>query len=303
MRTSEAELDFTSGITNIERKTSLSEWAIEFIKAKDLIRETYTIDEAFRNLPRQQKDAVRYQLRKLGAQDSPVSHSVPRSGPPSRTTVKRGTKTFRSLLIGKLVLGAWISGFLLIDIVKIYEAKGATSIVAWQAAILVELCLVLASLSHKSRMRKIDYALYCYNSILFAVMEIDQISIRNSQLSAVRRLADEKAGFLIVMKDQLKEQLSEHSKTLKRLELDHSRGFVSSGALAFESTSKAISANKLQLEAKISSTETEIESLTQSSHSKFWIFATALLYFSLRCLLQFFSIGLLDPDPNGRLRI
>ncbi len=284
-------VSFTSGINQIEQERPLSEWAIEFIREHNLSRENFTHKEVFRSLPRRQKDAVRYQLRKCKeAQSSYANSPIPR--PKIKVDQKNPPKQ-ESFRIAKISLSIWISIFLLIDIVEVYVSKGTSSFMAWQAALLVEICIVSAAMSTRRELRRVAYALFVYNVFIFACMEVDQILAKATSLQANSMLLADKKDRLRSLKAQFVEHSQENSNNLRRLDAAYSRGFITSGTLAFERTSRAIQVNTNELSSKITDTEKEITNLTEARHSFFWIYGSSLLYFILRCLLQLFSIKLL----------
>lgn len=291
----------TSGIKHFEEKP-LSEWAVEFISEQKLSCENYGSAETFRSLSRRQKDAIRYQLRK-----GSVIPKTLRASAPIRPRLAQGSsdpfKGFNFLTAGKIALGIWISIFLLFDIVKIYLSKGASPLMAWQAAILVEICIVSASLSLRSQLRNIAYALFAYNVLLFAFMEIDQVFVNASVARANHVLLEEKRGLIKNMKAQLVEQMAESSKNLKRLDAAHARGFITSGSLAFERVSSTLKVSNSALSAEINTLESEVQGKETSQHSSSWMYITSILYFLLRCLLQFFSIHLLDQRKKAKVSI
>ncbi len=293
----ELSTDSTSGINKIEEGTPLSEWAVEFIRDKSLNRETYASTNSFRNLTRRQKDAIRYQLRKRSRVTKGTENEKPpraRKLPQDAVTTK--TSDIDLLAIAKIVLGFWISGFLLFDIANIYITKGATPFMAWQAAILVELCILVSSLSVKTHLRRIAFALFAYNILLFGFMELDQVTAKLSLAEKTKAKSSENEKILRTLKDQLKVQLTESTRNLARLDSDHARGFVTSGSNAFEKVSKSINSTSTLLAEQIETLDAKVQSAEAFRHGSLWIWITSLLYFLLRCLLQGFSIMLLKRE-------
>ncbi len=143
-------INISSGINKIEGARSLSEWAVEFISQEKITRENHSDSESFRKLLRRQKDAVRYQLRKNRSSTYPVAKTkqiAPHSKKPTKVIPGLKSKF-------KIALSIWISCFLLVEIVEIYAAKGLSLGFSWQAAILVELCIVASSLSREKESEK-----------------------------------------------------------------------------------------------------------------------------------------------------
>lgn len=284
-------VNFASGINKIEEHLPLSEWAVKYISSNKLTRGNHSSLDVFRKLNRNQKDAIRYQLRKL-------SHS----SKPAEVTHQQKNKSINYLLAAKIALGIWISAFLLFDIPKIYMTKGASPFVAWQAAVLVELCTLISSLSTKAHLRRIAFALFAYNASLFAVMELDQVFTRIAAEQRKKSEFEDNQAVLKLLKVQLKEQLSESSKNISRLNSDHARGYVTQGSVAFERVSKSINSTSTILSQKIEKLESEIQKNETAQRGSLWIGITSFLYFLLRCLLQGFSILLLkreNPQGNG----
>ena len=288
---------FTSGINKIEDNKPLSEWAVEFIHEQNLSRESYSSHVGFRSLLRRQKDAIRYQLQKELRAKATRS---PKLAPARQSITQKKTRnlTLNWITTGKLSLGIWISVFLLFDVAKIYIAKGASPFMAWQAALLVEVCIILASLSRRKQLRRIAYALFVYNVLLFAFMEIDQVISKSAYAEEARTISEDKRILLRKMKDKLTEQLDESTRNLKRLDSDHKRGYITSGSLAYEKISKSIATSSEKISSQISTLETELYSSEATEHSTVWIYVTSVLYFLLRSLLQLFSIILLKKPES-----
>ncbi len=285
----------TSEINKIEKERPLSEWAAEFISRYKITRETDRSAEIFRNLTRSQKDAIRYQLRKWQTSPSSVKglqHSRTRTLPQTRLYIKEPNLNWLSTV--KIVLGFWISGFLLFDIAKIYITKGATPFMAWQSAILIEICIIFASLSTRPKLRRLAYFFFAYNILLFAVMEVDQLLAKREAVASSRIVLEEKQELSRSLKNQLKLQILETTNSLKRLDLDHARGFITSGSAAFEKVSNNIRASNKSLSEQIAELNNEILETRTSQYEVFWLYVVSLLYFLLRCVLQFYSIHLLD---------
>ena len=97
-------VNFTSGINKIEESKSLSEWAVEYISQENLTRENYGNCESFRNLPRRQKDAVRYQLKKYRNLPNQVANKKPTT-PNSLKATKVNPRPKSQL---KIALSIWI---------------------------------------------------------------------------------------------------------------------------------------------------------------------------------------------------
>ncbi|MEZ4815541.1 MAG: hypothetical protein R3A80_10095 [Bdellovibrionota bacterium] len=291
-------VNFTSGINNIEHYTPLSEWAVNFIFTHKLTRENFNSNEGFRVLSRREKDAIRYQIRKGVKQPST------RNSESKRAVVSRSAQTSPTevkvdrLRLAKLGLGIWISGFLLIDVANVYLNKGASPLMAWQSAILVELCIVCASMSSRADLRRIAYALFIYNILIFGLMEVDAAFRKTKAVKNNLAKVEGKEERLRTLKQQLIEQAIASKDNLKRLGLSHQYGYITSGTNSFEIVSKTLKDSSENIKNEISSEEEAIKDLQERTHTSFWIYISAALYFLLRCILQFFSIRLLGQKDN-----
>lgn len=286
-------VNFTSGINNIEHHTTLSEWAVNYIFTHNFTRENFNSHEKFRLLSRREKDAIRYQIRK-GAVHSPIRTPMLKRAPVSPPArLSRNEVKVDRLKIGKIALGAWISGFLLIDIANVYLSKGASPLMAWQSAILVEICIVCASMSSRIDLRRVAYALFAYNILIFGFMELDSALNKTKAIKENVAQVNLKAERLSILRQQLTEQAIAAKDNLKRLGHSHQQGFITSGTTSFEKVSKAIKESSERIKNEILSTEEELKILQRQNHTSFWIWISAVLFFLLRCVLQFFSICLL----------
>lgn len=281
----------TSGINSLERNKPLSEWAVEFIQRHSLSQNSFGEAEVFRSLARREKDAVRYQMKKrkatrgVGSKDRSIKNTAKKSS--------NVPSSFDWLKFVKIALSVWISTFLLFDIVGIYLDKGASLPMAWQAAILVEICIIGASMSQRDELRRVAYALFFYNVLLFGFMEFNSVSQQLSVLSLNRAKIIEKESQKAVLQKQLIEQQNASSHSIRQLQLDHRRGYVTSGTNAFESVSSTLNANIAKLRDNLESIEKEMITLSSSTDKKCTVWLVSILYFLMRCLLQLFSIQLL----------
>lgn len=283
-------VNFTSGINKIEETRSLSEWAVEYISSYKLTRENYGKSEGFRVLSRQQKDAIRYQLRKA----TPV---MPRSAIRTDRVVvtpnaagSRNRKRVAGLRIG---LSVWISCFLLMDIIKIYSDKGLSPSFAWQVAILVEVCILVASLCHEERLRKIAYAFFIYNAALFAFSEVtkiirihDQNNYNSKKLSENYRKKDDLSAALKSMNKFRDKSFSEMSKLV-------GKGYVSSVSNAVTRINSGLNISEQNTQSELRTLEKEISEYESEMENLFAKGLISFLYFVLRCALQLFAIWLL----------
>ncbi len=286
-------VNFTSGINNIEDYASLSEWAVNYILTHKLTRENFNSHEEFRLLSRREKDAIRYQIRKGAPQPSSRNSSskrvaISRSArlPPKEVKVDR-------LRLAKLALGIWISGFLLIDIANVYLNKGASPLMAWQSAILTELCIVCASMSSRMDLRRVAYALFAYNVLIFGFMEVDVALNRTKILNNNLAQMATKRERISNLKQQLSEQEIAAKANLKRLGKSHQLGYITNGTISFEKVSRNIKESSDNIKTEATRLEEEIRKLQDQSQAPFWIYISSILYFLLRCILQFFSIRVL----------
>ena len=291
-------LNLPSGINNIEQGKSLSEWAVEYISLHNFTRENFNSHENFRGLSRREKDAIRYQIRK-GA-----TYTLTNNTSPKKTTIPRSarkpqiqTKSHR-LKLAKIGLGVWISAFLLIDIAQVYLTKGASPLMAWQSAILVELCIVCASMSTRIDLRRVAYALFTYNVLIFGFMEVD-LALNKSRILAasLSKLASNEEK-ISTLNQQLNEQAIAAKDNLKRLGSSHNKGYITSGTYSFERVSRTLMESSEKIKSEILSLDDEVKNLQNQNHSPFWIWISAMLYFLLRCILQYFSIRLLEQNAT-----
>lgn len=282
-------LNFTSGINMIEETRALSEWAVEYISSNKLTRENHKNAESFRVLPRRQKDAIRYQLRKaeLFITRSTVST---KKGP----LIPRANRMNSKLVIGlRIALSVWISCFLLVDIVQIYTDKGLSLSFAWQAAILVEICILVSSLCHEEKLRKIAYAFFLYNAALFAFSEVtqlitinDQNSYSSKKLSESYQKKDDLAAALKNMSKFRDKSLSEMSKLV-------GKGYVSSVSNAVTKINSGLHISEQNTQLELQKLEENISAYESQITNLYAKGLISFLYFFLRCALQLFSIWLL----------
>lgn len=205
-------VNFTSGINNLEERKSLSEWAVEFISENKISRGNIFHSTAFRNLPRREKDAVRYQLKKSPNPEKirvvkvPQTTTEPVATAPTVAKLKVSKKLNEAkiLVMLKIALSIWISGFLVVDIVKIYTAKGMSPALAWQTALLVEVCFFVASICQTQRIRKIAYCFLFYNAFLFGFSEVSQLMEIQQTNAQIEKSIFEKA--------RIKQDLTTHLK-------------------------------------------------------------------------------------------
>ncbi len=290
-------VNFTSGINKIEQQRPLSEWAAEYIHSYSLSRENFSGKEAIRNLSRREKDAIRYQLRKSTAPIKRTRKDAQNSHAKSKTECQKLRK-LELHKVARVILSVWISAFLLFDIVAIYVTKGATPIMAWQAALLVEICIIVAAMTTRHSIRRIAYALFSYNVLIFALMEVDQAITKTIAVRSDKTQVAQKQERIALLKKQLKAQLNASSDSMRQLSSAHARGFVTSGSIAFERVSRTLEGSTLKVSNEISRLEKDIEIYDSNSHTTVWIWSTSLLYFLLRCVLQFFSIRLLENQKD-----
>lgn len=290
MKILELTKNSTSGIKYIEQVGSLSEWAVEFVERENITRESVKTSAKFHELPRREKDAVRYQLKKLKGTKLPNRRHRNPNGAASFRPIS-STATRPAFL--KIGLGIWIAGFLLNDIVVIYVSKGLSPLVAWQAAVLVELCILIGSLGESVRLQKLTYGLVLYNALVFGTAEVGDVlkHIENSTVTAETiRL---KAADLTELRGQLSDGAKEKRKNYARIESLISEGYVSIGTQAFEKMANSISKSETTLRSNIEEIEQQTERLNNQQKSVTIVIFTGILYFFLRCLLQIFSVWLI----------
>jgi hypothetical protein len=293
-------INFTSGINNLEAKKSLSEWAVEFISENKISRGNISHSTAFRNLSRRQKDAIRYQLKKDPKPEKANVIKIPKAAetvsPAKHQAGSKPMEPAKLFELFKIALSLWISGFLLVDIVKIYTAKGMSPALAWQTALLVEVCFFVASICQSKRLRKLAYCFLFYNAFLFGFSEVSQLQgIQQTNAQIEQRIAE---------KSQVKKALTEHlednarfkQKGFEKMSKLLDKGYVSMASSALSrlnsSTSSTENAATSQLK-KLSEEIIEQGRLLKNINAQIIISA---VYFLLRCVLQLFSIYLLKPN-------
>ena len=296
-------VNFTSGINNLEERKSLSEWAVEFISENKISRGNIFHSTAFRNLSRRETDAVRYQLKKdpnsekLRVMKTPKTTTEPVATlPTAKLKVSKKSNEAKILVMLKIALSIWISGFLLVDIVKIYTAKGMSPALAWQTALLVEVCFFVASICQTQRIRKIAYCFLFYNAFLFGFSEVSQLMEIQQTNAQIEKSIFEKARIKQDLTTHLKDNARFKQKGIEKMSQLLDKGYVSmaSSALSRLNTSTSIteSAATQQLK-KLTDEILEQEHMMKNINAQILISA---FYFLLRCLLQLFSIYLLKPN-------
>jgi hypothetical protein len=286
-------VNFISGINNIEQQMPLSEWAVEFIRIHSLLRENFTAKEAFRKLPRREKDAIRYQLRK----GSPSSKRHKISSRRIQFTSKSLTSPKRIIPNLRLVLSLWISCFLLYDLVQIYLGKGLSVSFAWQAAILVEVCVLVASLSHEVKVRRIAYAFFAYNAALFGFSEINYLSKLSSQNSLNSHKLSEAYEKKAEFTNSLKNLNTFRNKSLSEMSKLVGKGYVSSVSNAVSKINAGLRISEQITISELKTLENVIIEYESKQPNLYVSGLISFLYFFLRCALQLFSIWLLKKAP------
>ncbi len=301
-------VNFTSGINNLEERKSLSEWAVEFISENKISRGNIFHSTAFRNLSRREKDAVRYQLKKSPNPEKLRVMKIPKTTTePVATTSTAKLKTSskklneaKILVMLKIALSLWISGFLLVDIVKIYTAKGMSPALAWQTALLVEVCFFVASICQTKRIRKIAYCFLFYNAFLFGFSEVSQLMEIQQTNAQIEKSIFEKARIKQDLTTHLKDNARFKQKGIEKMSQLLDKGYVSMASSALSrlntSTSSTESAIAQQLK-KLTDEILEQEHMMKNINAQILISA---FYFLLRCLLQLFSIWLLKPNNENK---
>jgi len=293
-------INFTSGINNLEAKKSLSEWAVEFISENKISRGNIFHSTAFRNLSRRQKDAIRYQLKKDTKPEKANVIKIPKAAetvPPSKH--QAGSKPMEAsklFELFKIALSLWISGFLLVDIVKIYTAKGMSPALAWQTALLVEVCFFVASICQTKRIRKLAYCFLFYNAFLFGFSEVSQLQGIQQTNAQIEKSIAEKEHIKQSLTTHLKDNDRFKQKGFEKMSKLLDKGYVSIASSALSrltsSTSSTENAATSQLN-KLSEEIIEQGRLLKNINAQIIISA---VYFILRCVLQLISIYLLKPN-------
>lgn len=288
-------INITSGINKIEETKSLSEWAVEFISQEKLTRENHGNYESFRNLPRRQKDAVRYQLKKYRTSTNQVAKITPKT--PTSPKASRVNPRSKSKL--KIALSIWISCFLLIDIVQIYTSKGLSPFLAWQTAILVELCILAGSVCKEKRIQKTVYAFLLYNIAVFAFFEVNEIYKKHDRNGQISEYLLEKQNSKIELSKGLATASNFHEQSLGGMSKLIGKGYISSVSSAISKMNSSLSSKEDATMARLSKLEDEINKLEIQRTNIFLAGTVSLLYFFLRCVLQVFSIWLLRSIPGN----
>lgn len=286
-------VNFTSGINNIEHYASLSEWAVNYIFTHKLTRENHINSEHYRNLPRRQKDAVRYQLKKGNFSTSNNRIAKARNEaskvPPSN-----------SLFPLRIGLSIWISCFLIADIVQIYSAKGLSPWLAWQGAILIELCILAASTSSECRIRKLAYIFFIYNALLFSFSEINHLLQIKNRDDLRRESIHEAHERIKELNKSTKAAILFRDRTLSQMSNLISKGYISSASNAISKITNSTTSKEMEIAHEIKSLQLFI---SKQKAEREYIITTSLvsfLYFFLRCGLQIFSILILSLDRTTR---
>ncbi len=282
-------VNFTSGINKIEEQKSLSEWAVEYISQENFTRENYGNCESFRNLPRRQKDAVRYQLKKYRNLPNQVARIKPTT-PNSPKATKVNPRSKPQL---KIALSIWISCFLLIDIVQIYTNKGLSPFLAWQTAILVELCIFAGSLCKEKRIQKTVYVFLLYNITLFAFFEASEIYKTKDRNDQISKAIIEKQSSKVELSKGLATASTFHERSLGGMSKLIGKGYVSTVSNAVSKLNSSLSTKENATMTRLRKLEDEIKVLEMERKNIFLVGAISFLYFFLRCVLQVFSIWLL----------
>ena len=293
-------VNFTSGINNLEAKKSLSEWAVEFISENKISRGNIFHSTAFRNLSRRQKDAIRYQLKKDPKPEKANVIKIPKAAetvsPAKHQAGSKPMEPAKLFELFKIALSLWISGFLLVDIVKIYTAKGMSPALAWQTALLVEVCFFVASICQTKRIRKLAYCFLFYNAFLFGFSEVSQLVAIQQTNAQIEQSIAEKSQVKQALTEHLKDNAQFKQKGFEKMSKLLDKGYVSMASSALSrlnsSTSSTENAATSQL-TKLSEEIIEQGHLLKNINAQIIISA---VYFLLRCILQLFSIYLLKPN-------
>ncbi len=287
-------VNFTSGINKIEESKSLSEWAVEYITQEKLTRENHGETGSFRNLPRRQKDAVRYQLRKSRTSTNQIAKIKPTTTTrPISTRLKPRPKSKL-----KIALSIWISCFLLIDIVQIYSAKGISPFLAWQTAVLVELCIFAGSICREKRIQKTAYAFLLYNITLFAFFEVNEIYKIHGRNRAIAQIIMDKQSSKNDLSKGLETASKFHEQSLGGMSKLIGKGYISSVSNAVSKINSSLSSKENATIARLDKLEEDIQALEMQRKNILLVGIVSLLYFFLRCVLQVFSIWLIRSDSE-----
>lgn len=277
----------SSGINTFH--SSLSAWAEDFVRCENVTSGNFSRSESFSKLTRSQKDAVRYQLKKQKtAKSLPATAAAPK---PFKLEPIHSQSPRSWIQRAGLVLGLWISIFLMRDLVEFYQIKGLNFVWALQLSLVVELALFFASISSKRVLRACAYGLLFYNASIFILL---QITNANEQREIVN-LRQEK------MQDANRSILGlekEKAQNIKRMDTLFERGIVTSG-------SKAIAELNAKIDSQIQERRLWLEKLEKEHTGNLGQVFTigTILMILVRLILQLISIELFKSAgicPLGR---
>ena len=188
-------------ILEVDREIPLSEWARQKITSECFTLDSISHSAVFKSFTRSQKDAIRYQLKKLtrnaGSQRALSSQSKNKTSVfLNEKKVKKGEGTFQGgvkqkgrldrIEFGSVAFSVFfallVSLFLLEDFVRFYKAEGLTVSRAVFLAVIAELCIFLGALGWSKVLRRLSKFLIGYNAVLFlalCVMDYTHSSSKN----------------------------------------------------------------------------------------------------------------------------
>ncbi|MEZ4814426.1 MAG: hypothetical protein R3A80_04365 [Bdellovibrionota bacterium] len=260
--------------------TALSSWAVDFIRSEGITSENLARSEKFRSLPRSQKDAVRYQLKKQSA-GKKISVSAASAKLVRVSSFESRKMPKRWIQRGSVGLGIWISVFLMRDLVEFYEIKGLSFVWALQLALVVELALFFASVSGKRLLSICAYALLFYNASIFVLLQTTKAhQQRESSVIHKNKMQE--------TQQEIRELEKQRAENLRRLDKLFSKGMVTSGT-------RAISEMNAKIDKEVWEREQWIEKegkLISNGSGHYGFTLGTLLMIGVRLILQLVSIEL-----------
>ena len=282
MRLMKVKSSSTNKINHIEEKAPLCEWAVKFIDFHQLSIDSFTNADAFKQLTRRQKDAIRYQMKKKRAQ------SYHETGCRPRARVK-GNQLSRAY-IAKCFVSIWITVFLIIDLVGIYQAKGMSLLVSWQAAVLVELCIIACAIDSRKLLQRLGVLLYIYNLLLFGQSEISQYRLVKEQNQIIDTQVQSKRRVQAKLQEQIERLTEREEQIFDSYKEAFGRGMITASSKAFNQMNSRISEDKEKLRNKILELEGSLETRSKEIKPAISAGIRGLLLFLMRAALQICSI-------------
>lgn len=273
----------TNEIKSFEKPIPLRIWAVGFIEKNKFTRDNFTSQKVFKELTRRQKDAIRYQLKKAYFANFNRHETAVKSA-----KKEQGRLTY----YGKIFLSIWISLFLMVDIVDVYILKGASVLMAWQATVLVEVCILVAASSKNVQLTRVAKLLCAYNILIFAFMEINSIQVSRVEIEHSRKNIAAKRQEIKELNLHLPAIRSEINSSTSRMKEMYKKGYITSSTNSFEKIEAVLKERERLTKQNMQEAEKYVLN-EQNTKSLLWLIVSSILYFLLRSVLQFFSLRLL----------